>query len=277
MAQNGPENRFYAETIGAVATLHRDYLAKTQTRHMDSEKRRVYRVAPDEVNALDVTVKTEDGEVFPGKVLDITIDGVGISFEKEGGPELGLSKKVTLIFSGAALGDPVEVFGEVRSRVEAGEFRHYRYGVAFDQSAELEKRLPAGIFRLFNRRGAFRSSPDPTKPVEVSVTVPGVKGTKITTLLKDISISGLAFLLEPEAESILGAIEVIEMSFRLPTSDEDFELLGRIRRRELIEKDILYGVEFDDQTEDFGRRREEISAYVMHRQREELKNRNHRR
>lgn len=244
---------------------------------MDSEKRRVYRVAPDDVNALDVTVKTEDGEVFPGKVLDVTIDGVGISFEKEGGPELGLSKKVTLIFSGAALDDPVEVFGDVTSRVEAGELRHYRYGFAFDQSAELEKRLPAGIFGLFNRRGAFRISPDPTKPVEVSVTAPGVRGTKITTLLKDISISGLGFLLEPEAESILGAIEVIEMSFRLPTSDEDFELLGRIRRRELIEKDILYGVQFDDQTEDFARRREEISAYVMHRQREELRNRKHRR
>ncbi len=238
---------------------------------MDRERRKIYRVVPDDAHRLEVTVRTEDGKAFRGEVLDVTIDGAGTRFERETGPVFGLGHSVTLIFSAPWLDEPVEVSAKVRSRVERGKSRHYRYGFVLDQSVELEKRLPGGVFRLSNRRVAYRVSPDPTKPVAVAIKVPGARTPKVTARLKDISVSGLALLVDPEAESTLGELDVIEMSFRLPTSDKDFQLVGWIRSRELVNEHARYGVEFDDKrSKHFARRRDEIFAYVADRQRQEL-------
>ena len=239
---------------------------------MDRERRKVYRVVPDDAHRLDIAVKTEDGKAFRGEVLDVAIDGAGTRFERETGPVFGLGHSVALIFSAPWLDEPIEVSGKVRSRIELGEYRQYRYSFEFDQSAELQKRLPEGVFRLFNRRCAYRTSPDPAKPVAVVIKPPGVGMAKVTARLKDISVSGLALLVDPEAENTLGELDVIEMSFRLPTSDQDFQLVGWIRSRELVNEHARYGVEFDDKrSKHFARRRDEIFAYVADRQRQELR------
>ena len=95
---------------------------------------------------------------------------------------------------------------------------------------------------------------------------------KVTAHLKDISVSGLALLVDLEAEDALGELDVIEMSFRLPTSDKDFRLVGSIRNRELVNEHVRYGVEFDDKrSKYFPRQQDEIFAYVMHRQRAALR------
>lgn len=212
---------------------------------MSRERRRVYRVVPGEAHHLDVAIRTENGKVFRGEVLDVTIDGAGALFEREAAPPFALGHPVALRFSATWLDEPVDVSGEVRSRAMQGEDQLYHYGFAFNQSAKLQKRLPTRSFRVFNRRGAPRVSLDPTKPVEVVIKPPGIGTSMVTGCLKDISISGLAVLVDPDAEYTLGALDTIEMSFHLPTRVKTFHLVGWIRNRELVHEHIRYGVEFD--------------------------------
>ena len=232
-----------------------------------NSRRKVYRVVPDEAHQLDVAIRTENGKVFRGEVVDVTIDGAGTRFEREAAPAFALGHPVTLIFSAAWLDEPVDVSAKVRSRAGQGEYQQYHYGFAFDQSAELPNRLPKRVFQVFNRRGAPRVPLDPTKPVEVAIKAPGVGTSTVTGCLKDISVSGLALLVEPEAAYTLGALDVIEMSFHLPTRDKAFQLVGWIRNRELVHEHVRYGVEFDHtHSQVFSPAARKIFAYVMHRQ-----------
>ena len=212
---------------------------------MSRERRRVYRVVPDEAYHLDVAIRIENGKVFRGTVLDVTIDGAGALFEREGAPPFTLGHPVALRFTAKWLGEPVDVSGKVKSRAVHGEDQQYHYGFAFDESTKLQKRLPTRSFRIFNRRGAPRVSLDPSKPVEVVIKPPGIATSMVTGCLKDISVSGLAVLVDPDAEYTLGALDVIEMSFHLPTRVRAFQLVGWIRNRELVHEHIRYGVEFD--------------------------------
>lgn len=239
---------------------------------MERGRRKHYRVIPGQTRRLDVSVRVEgDGRVFRGEVLDMTIDGAGVRFTTDAAPVVALGHSVMLTFSASWLDESFEVSGTVKSRIELGESREYRYGFAFDQSAELQKRLPSGVFQLFNRRGAYRVSTDPADPVAVTVRLPRVDMDPVTARLKDVSVSGLALLVSSGAEKTLGACDSVEMSFRLPTSDKDLHLVGWIRNRQLNHEHVRYGVEFDEErSHNFTRQQDEIFAYVMHRQREAL-------
>jgi c-di-GMP-binding flagellar brake protein YcgR len=250
---------------------------------MDVEGRKRYRVTPDEAHTLAITVKTAEGETFTGELLDITIDGAGTRFPRDIGPTLAVGQPATLTFTSLRLRKPIQVNAKVRSRVELGAFRSYRYGFEFSEWQELQRRLSGEIHELFNQRMSYRVEPDPAQPIEAIVKLtqadrlavhdapPKVpEEFKAVASVKDISAIGTAILIDREAEVTLAATDVVEVSFQLPISDKTVELVSWIRNRQLQDESVCYGLEFDaDRSEYFERQQNEIIKYITRRRLEE--------
>lgn len=246
---------------------------------MDFDGRKRYRITPGEDHSLDVTVKTAEGTAFPGELLDITIEGAGTRFRRDAGPTLAVGQPATLTFTSVRLRKPISIRAKVRSRVEMGEFRSYRYGFEFDQWEELEGRLSREIHHLFNQRVVYRVEPDPV--VEAVLRLPpeppaGGQPDQETPAfeaagpIKDLSAVGIAVLVDRAAEEAFATIDLVEIAFRLPTSSETLKLMGWIRHRQLKEDRVYYGLEFDpDRSARFDQQQHAIVRYVKRRQLEE--------
>lgn len=241
---------------------------------MDTDVRRRYRVAPDPQQSLDVTVQTADGQIFAAELLDLTVEGAGTRFRRDAGPTLALGQGATLTFTSARLLRPIHVHAKVRSRVELGAFRSYRYGFEFDERDELQRQLSGEIYRLFNQRLDYRVEPDPTEPVDALVklyepeTTAAVtnKDFRATGQVKDICGVGAGVLLDREVETTLAATDLVVVGFRLPPNDVMLQFAAWIRHRELQEESVCYGLEFDPgRSEQFRQQQNEILKYTRRR------------
>lgn len=250
---------------------------------MDLDGRKRYRVTPDEAYTLAVTVKTADGETFAGELLDIAIDGAGTRFPRDVGPTLAVGQTATLTFTSVRLRKPIQVHAKVRSRVELGAFRSYRYGFEFNEWEELERRLSGEIHELFNQRVSYRVEPDPVQPMEAVLKLthasqllvrdaPADEAGEFEAVgqIKDISAIGIAIIIDREVEVTLASTDLVDVSFRLPKSDKTVQLVSWIRNRELQGDNVCYGLEFDpDQSEYFTGQQNEIVKYIKRRRLEE--------
>ncbi len=250
---------------------------------MDLEGRKRYRVTLDQAHTLNVTVKTADGESFAGELLDITIDGAGTRFPRDVGPTLAVGQPATLTFTSARLRKPIQVYAKVRSRVELGAFRSYRYGFEFNQWEELQRRLSGEIHELFNQRVSYRVEPNPAEPVKAVLKLaqeqypsssdaapPEAATFETAGIVKDLSLIGLAILVDREAEVTLAATDLVDVSFRLPMSQNKLQLVSWIRNRQLQDDHVCYGLEFDpDRSNHFKTQQDEIMKYVRRRRLEE--------
>ncbi len=240
----------------------------------DVDVRRHYRVAPAEQHNVDVTVSTADGQSFPAELLDITIEGAGTRFRREVGPTLAIGQPATLTFKSARLQKPIRVQAKVRSRVELGAFRSYRYGFEFDERDELERQLSGEIYRLFNQRSIYRVEPDPAQPIAVVIqpaaseaVAPAVAGFEAHGFVKDLSSVGAAVLVDRKAEVTLAATDLVEVSFRLPGAARALHFTAWIRHRELQDERVCYGLEFDAaRSQRFQHEQNELLKYARRRQ-----------
>ena len=241
---------------------------------METDGRRRYRVAPDQQQSLDVTVQTADGQIFAAELLDLTIEGAGTRFRRDVGPTLALGQGATLTFTSARLLRPIHVHAKVRSRVELGAFRSYRYGFEFDERDELQRQLSGEIHRLFNQRLDYRVEPDASAPVEAIIKLyesgttatPTNRDFRATGQVKDICGVGAAVLLDREVETILAATDLVAVGFKLPPNDVMLQFTAWIRHRELQEESVCYGLEFDSgRSEQFRQQQNEILKYTRRR------------
>jgi hypothetical protein len=241
---------------------------------MDTDGRRRYRVAPEQQQSLDVTVQTADGQIFAAELLDLTIEGAGTRFRRDAGPTLALGQGATLTFTSARLLRPIHVHAKVRSRVELGAFRSYRYGFEFDERDELQRQLSGEIHRLFNQRLDYRVEPDAAEPVEATIKLyeaePSAALTnsdfQATGRVKDICGVGAAVLLDREVETTLAATDLVAVGFRLPPNDVMLQFTAWIRHRELHEESVCYGLEFDSgRSDQFQQQQNEILKYTRRR------------
>ncbi|MFQ5754950.1 MAG: PilZ domain-containing protein [Acidiferrobacterales bacterium] len=250
---------------------------------MKGNSRKHYRVTPDEAQSLEVLVATMDGGTFPGELLDITIEGAGTRFRRDAGPTLAVGQTAVLTFTSVRLRQPIKVRAKVRSRVEMGAFRSYRYGFEFGQWDDQERRLSWEIRRLFNQRGGYRAEPRPTAPIAAVLRIAqdeqfpqsggtgGIRGKFETAgVIKDLSTTGIAIAVDREAETTLATADLVEITFQLPNSATKLRLTGWIRHRELDEDRVCYGIEYDlNRSKQFKRQHGAITSYIRRRQLEE--------
>ena len=250
---------------------------------MKGNDRKRYRVTPDEAQSLEVLVATMDGGAFSGELLDITIEGAGTRFRRDAGPTLAVGQTAILTFTSVRLREPIKVRAKVRSRVEMGAFRSYRYGFEFDQWDDQERRLSWEIRRLFNQRGDYRAEPNTAEPIAAVLKMardeqspqPGGAGGaggefEEAGVLKDLSTTGIAIAVDHDAETTLATADRVEVAFQLPNSAANLHLTGWIRHRELDEDRVCYGIEFDlDRSKQFKRQHGAITSYIRRRQLED--------
>ena len=256
--------------------------ASTTVREVvDQDRRRIYRVVPDEEDDLKAAAKTADGEHFAGEVLDVTIAGAGAQFPLVTGPILAMGEEVTLTFAGEAWDKLIQVRARAVSRFDKNAAR--RYGFEFDRSDRAQRRLAAEFHRLFTRRGVHRVSPDPRQPVDVRVrTIGGAQPPcleppsrglcdhGVCGRLEDISGRGLAFSLDRNIDRALAFVDVVELVLCLPPDGGFLRLTGWIKIRRLDDDIAFYGVEFDrERSQHFRLQAEKIARYATHRRQAE--------
>ena len=154
------------------------------------ERRRYYRadIGPDD--ALHHGVLSSAGSSLSGRIIDFSIDGVGLRVPLRRGswdanPLPAPDDTIELEFPSTQLNKPISASGLVRHRVV--EDRTCRYGFQFTDRAQFEHRLWPVFRQLFNRRGAFRVVPDHELPVEVPLP-----HLRADVTLIDISTTGVA-------------------------------------------------------------------------------------
>ena len=153
----------------------------------------------------------------------------------------------------------------VQNRTEEEGAR--RYGFGFLEGERLDAELPSVLRKLFNRRKALRLAPDLGMPVAVVLEGEG-GGMRVEARLANLSPIGAGVALDPESESAFANTSRIGISLSLPGARVPVRLIAHIRHRRLVAGEILYGLEFDpDLSQDFTRRQDQITKYVMERQR----------
>ncbi len=229
------------------------------------DRRAQYRVDLGESTDLSVTIPNPQGVPFSGELLDVSGSGAGVRFVLPDCPILALGEVIKLVFTSKRLKDPVRVAARVQNRTEEEGAR--RYGFGFIDGRQLDAELPPVLRKLFNRRKALRVAPDPDRPVAVVLEGEG-GGIRAEARLANLSTIGAGVAIDPESESAFADTSRIAISLSLPDSRDPIRLIAHIRHRRLVAAEILYGLEFDAElSQDFTRQQDQITKYVMERQR----------
>ncbi len=130
----------------------------------------------------------------------------------------------------------------------------------------LSDKLPPRLFSAFNRRRHHRV--DVPKQPGTDVAVLNLEsGQTATATLSNVSASGCLLLFRLEEGPQAG--ESLQIKFCLPGSAYRFDLLGSAKNTSKIGDSARCGIEFDDsESREFLAQQEQISQYVMQRQRE---------
>ena len=234
---------------------------------MSDERRSFYRVTLDDKNKLGLTLKTASDEAENGRVVDVSIQGVGAHFPAEDALALAIDDKVTLCFDSPALEKSIEVKATVAAHRKMETHRYY--GLEFEEKNKLERALPKQVFQLFNRRAAFRGVETRHETVvEIASTMPHENLGEIvaTGLLQDISTTGIGVLFDPTMERALNKVSLTEVRLQLPGDYGAIKLAAKICHRRPKEGGVHYGMRFDPgASKDFMEQLEDISNYLLSR------------
>ena len=232
------------------------------------ERRNNYRVKIDD-GILGLSVVTSKAqEPCRGRVIDMSVEGVGAVFPLSGCPALALESEVELSFTSDELKTPLVTSATVRSRADSENGR--AYGFQFSDRDQFESRLLPRLQVLINRRSSFRVEACPESPVEVALETFDTGETHRGQLI-NISASGIRIQLPLKSDSMLAEKRFLRLSFSLPNCQRPFALVGDIRYRDLTSTVADYGIAFDlERSENFERQTDSIADYAAKRQREIL-------
>jgi len=200
---------------------------------MDSTQRLYYRA--DNGHSIDVVLVAAGHPPISGSVTDVYMDGVGIVLPSSATLPLGQSVELGMSPKDAAY--KVRVSAVVRTRHEEESRR--RYGLRFQSNDELRRKVPEGLYSLFNRRRAqrFRLS----TPIDVCVT-PNNSIRPVNAQITGVSETGLSLVVAQQSEVELASAKRIIMR-RDDAPDATLELM--VKNRILLDHDgIRYGCAF---------------------------------
>ena len=232
---------------------------------MEKNRRAHYRVTPDPREGLEVAILHRLGEEIAREIVDLSIDGAGTRFPVDAAPKLAVGDVVRLTLRSPELAEPIEVEAAVVHQHELHRHRHVNF--RFRNRSNLERGLPSRLYRLLNRRSAYRAPVETTDdPVQVGIAVPKehTPAFKGIARLSNISATGLGALAPRAVEDVLAGVQTVELELRFPGSDRALDLVALIRNRELHDETVYYGVKFDaGLTPDFLDKAEDIVAYIL--------------
>ncbi len=233
-----------------------------------AESRTAYRVAPADIEQLELVVSGGFGKMIKGQVVDLSNGGVGAKFDREQAPVLAIGDELELAFYWCD--QEFESLGIQAQVVSRNDAEHsVRYGFAFLESPSLGH---VTLHQIFNKRGAYRAKPEPGEEVEVQVSAhnQALKEPLLTATLSDISVIGMGISTGPGQDAILKDHPVVDVTFKLPGASKLRTLAARIVARELRGHVIHYGLQFSRaMSQHLSTEEDEIAAFVKRRERED--------
>lgn len=229
-----------------------------------AEKRRQYRTPGQ--GELEIEVIRDGSTKFSGKVVDISAQGVSLSFSAEEEPNIELREIVLLKVTSTFLEKSIVVPSMVIRREELEE--GWTYGIEFIDWLGLLAQLPPALAEMFNRRGDYRVEPIPEDPIQVTLEALPLR---VNAWLRDISIVGLSAFIPSNLETVFRKVRKAQVSFNLPRLGKKLKFQGRILHRHLTESGVCYGIVFvEETTRAFQENQQLLAQYIQARKKEIL-------
>lgn len=219
------------------------------------------------LEAIKVSMAWHDHDYVSAALIDLSARGATVSITIPAGqePALQIGTDVYLRFEVPGI-DPISgihaVIGNARDSRDSPLF-----GLEIIDWQTLSDNLPPRLFSAFNRRRHYRV--DVPKQPETDVAVLNLEsGQAATATLSNLSAGGCLLLFRLEEGPQAG--ENLRIKFCLPGSAYRFDLLGTVKRTSEFRDSARCGIEFEDtQSREFIVQQQQISQYVMQRQREQ--------
>jgi hypothetical protein len=211
---------------------------------------------------MDVETKGTLHKSLPlaGRIVDLSIGGIGAFFEAGRDPELRFKETTCLRLASPRLEGDLLVPARVVRREETDGGRTYGFQIL--DWLGLLARLPSDMAGLFNRRGTkrVRTYPQRVIPVRVRVELPLAE---FTAVLCDFSPEGVSLRAGPEALAALDGVRRVSFSFRIPGDRRHLSFSGSVRHRRLTDEGMSFGVGFDAaSTPDFSEKQGILAGYA---------------
>ena len=232
----------------------------------EPERRGLVREQPESETKLQLQLRTSDAD-FAGRVVDVTLQGMGVVFDCDPSPTLAAGTSVQLIISEPQLRLPLELDAVVIDRVDYTASRRYGFRIAY--SAEIEKLLPRPLFALFTRRRQPRVQMRPDVRLGALLTTLNGRNSEVFAWIKDLSVAGMAVIASGRLDVGIPQPSRLRSSFLIPDTKALIELDAWIRNSSPHSRGIRYGLEFDPVTSrSFESQKEKLREYVAKSQRE---------
>jgi len=145
-----------------------------------------------------------------------------------------------------------------------------RYGVEFVDPGSLQNKMPPRLLSAFNRRRAFRVTPDSSEPIEATI-VRSQGGIRVELPVINVSASGVGLIARKNDDQLLMAGDEVLVSFSVPDVPGVLRMVGIVRYSQKQRGGVRYGVEFDrEKTAMFKQQQKVVQTYVMNQQRKML-------
>ena len=157
---------------------------------MSSERRQHYRVSPNAVREVRVSVRDSDGRDHIVGLVDISAGGVALACSVADAPPIKLMDEVVIVFESERLLRPLSIRSQIRHIKVSDDDANIVYGVRFLDWNEERQRLAPKLRALFNEREAVRVDPREDHEIEVELVINGTARVA-SGLLRDISVLGV--------------------------------------------------------------------------------------
>lgn len=135
-------------------------------------------------------------------------------------------------------------------------------------TSPLQRYVPSRLVGAFNRRRAFRVSPDSSAPVVARVET--AHGGSVRLPLICLSATGCALLARRPEEQPLRAGDRVRLTFSFPGATAPVDVEATVRYGAAQRQGTRYGLELDAAAAGFARHQRRIQRYVMEQQRRML-------
>jgi len=202
-------------------------------------------------------------EKLPGNLISLNLHEAAVSFAGAR-PELRENDKARLEFIRVTHRETFLFDAELKSIEQKEGVVTCLFGLHGTDS--LRDAGDQTLFSYFNRRGDFRTKPDPDEDIPVTLRLGRFKAEAI---LSDISISGIGLRVTEKDAAGLGLPVRLIMVFRIPGEKDELRVTGRARYCKPHSGYFHYGIEFLGFS-GFSKEEKAVAAYVFRLQQRNL-------
>ena len=227
------------------------------------DERRQYRTTPQFKGHISVTVTKPEGREIPGRVVDLSITGMGVFIHNNASPKFAVSDMVYLRLESPYLDTPIFTTGRIRRQVPVEEGTNF--GIELIDWLGLLPQLPEKLKALFNQRGEQRLEIE----ADHKVSLEGLSESfRAEGTLHDLSPFGLCFKVSLDTEGFYNPGQKLRVMFTLPDDPEDdpessLTFKAKILHSNWNEDSLYCGVVFtEEKSEVFQESQDKISRYI---------------